>query len=277
MVSKIEIKDVRDPNEIKKFEDIQFKVWGGGVVPSHLIVAVKEVGGVVKGAYVDNELVGFVYGFIGKYKGRYCVYSHQLAVLPQYQNLGIGEKLKLEQMRWSRDNGYDLIIWTFDPARSKNAWLNIGKLGVVTNTYLVEHYGEMEDELNRGVPSDRFMVEWWIKSPWVDERPRYRYDRDLKFEYGTALSLIKDEVKIAPSTVKHLDDEYISIEIPIDFDNLGQDTQRLKRIWKLRMREAFQYYFNRGYTVIYFVRNQYMDRGIYILKRGFDPYDKSTW
>lgn len=277
MVSKIEIRDVKDPNEIKKFEDIQFKVWGGGVVPSHLIVAVKEVGGVVKGAYIDNKLVGFVYGFIGKYKGKYCIYSHQLAVLPQYQNLGIGERLKLEQMRWSIENGYDLIIWTFDPARSKNAWLNIGKLGVITNTYLVEHYGEMEDELNRGVPSDRFMVEWWIKSPWVDERPRYKYDKDLNFEYSVALSLINDGDKIVPSTVKHLDEEYVSIEIPIDFDNLGKDTQRLKRIWKLRMREAFQYYFNRGYTVIYFVRSHYMDRGVYILKRGFDPYDKSTW
>ncbi|HIE37033.1 TPA: GNAT family N-acetyltransferase [Candidatus Geothermarchaeota archaeon] len=277
MEENIEIRDVKDPNEIKRFEDIQYRVWGGGVVPSHLITAVKEVGGVVKGAYYNDKLIGFVYGFIGRYKGRYCIYSHQLAVLPQYQNMGVGEKLKNEQMRWGIENGYDLIIWTFDPARAKNAWLNIGKLGVITDTYLIDHYGEMEDELNRGVPSDRFMVEWWIKSRWIKDRMRYRYDRDLDIKYETVLSLERSSNGIYPSNVKDVNDNYISIEIPLDFDDLGGDTLKLKKMWKLRLREAFIKYFTKGYTVIYFVRGHNIDKGIYILKRGFDPNDRTTW
>ena len=180
-------------------------------------------------------------------------------------------------MRWSIENGYDLVIWTFDPARSKNAWLNIGKLGVITDTYLVDHYGVMEDELNKGVPSDRFMVEWWIKSPWIEERPKYKFDSDLKFEYKTALSLKRTDGDTMPSEINYVDTEYVAVEIPIDFDNLGERTRELKVIWKYRMREAFQYYFQRGYKVVYFVRGKLNDRGIYLLKRGFDPYDKTTW
>ncbi len=274
MSREVVVKDVTDPNEIKKFMWIQEKVWGSEITPHHIIVAIKEVGGVVKGAYIDGELVGFVYGFIGRYHGRYCIYSHQLAVLPEYQNLGIGGMLKEEQRRWALENGYDLIIWTFDPARSKNAWLNINKLGTIARTYLPNHYGEMDDELNRGVPSDRFMTEWHIDSKWIASRPRYKDIGEIgRVEYAVEVA-VKDGT-LYPHIENVEGEGYIAVEIPGDFDNLGKETLKAKVEWKLTLRRVFTELFRDGYVAIYFVRSR--GNYAYILKRGFDPDDESTW
>ena len=69
-------------------------------------------------------------------------------------------------MCWSQ--GIDLITWTFDPLEARNAWLNFGKLGAVCNTYLRNVYGNLQDGLNAGLPSDRLQVDWWIGSEWVE-------------------------------------------------------------------------------------------------------------
>ncbi len=270
----MEVRDVDDPNEIKKFMMIQERVWGSEITPHHIIVAIKEVGGVVKGAYIGDNLVGFVYGFIGRYMGRYCIYSHQLAVLPEYQNLGIGRILKEEQRKWAIENGYDLIIWTFDPARSKNAWLNINKLGTIAKVYLPNHYGEMDDDLNRGVPSDRFMTEWHIKSRWIRNRPRYRDISEIKdVEY--ILKVYRKNDTVYPSINSAAEGRYMAVEIPPDFDSLGKNTREAKIQWKLSLRKALTDLFRKGYTAIHFVKSG--ENYAYILKKRFDPNDSGTW
>ncbi len=274
MAGDVVVRDVVDPDEIRRFVDIQMRVWGSEVTPHHIIVAIKEVGGVVKGAYVDGELVGFVYGFIGRFHGKYCIYSHQLAVLPEYQDRGIGAMLKQAQREWSLENGYDLVIWTFDPARSKNAWLNINKLGTIARTYLPNHYGTMEDELNRGVPSDRFMTEWHIASPWIEKRPRKR--RISEFDDVEYLVRVEEiNGTLYPRTLEPSDSKYLAVEIPRDFDNLGEATQQAKIRWKLTLRKVFRDAFSTGYVASYFVKTG--EHYAYILTQGFDPYDESTW
>ena len=75
-----------------------------------------------------------------------------------------------------RHQGIDRITWTYDPLLSRNAHLNIARLGAVCNSYIRDAYGEMRDELNQGVPSDRFQVDWWVNSKRVlrrmSKRPR---------------------------------------------------------------------------------------------------------
>ena len=41
------------------------------------------------------------------------------------------------------------------------------RLGAVARTYLVNHYGILEDGLNNGLESDRFEVEQWLTSARV--------------------------------------------------------------------------------------------------------------
>jgi hypothetical protein len=53
---------------------------------------------------------------------------------------------------------------------SKNARLNIAKLGAVCNTYIRDYYGTLRDDLNRGLATDRFQVDWWIASRRIETR-----------------------------------------------------------------------------------------------------------
>ena len=62
------IKIIDSPEEMTAVEELQRAVWHGSetdVVPAHMFIAAIHNGGLVIGAYVDNQLIGFVFGFPG--------------------------------------------------------------------------------------------------------------------------------------------------------------------------------------------------------------------
>jgi predicted GNAT superfamily acetyltransferase len=268
----VEIRELHDPEEVKKLEEIQRLAWGGEeiVVPHHIMIAAREVGGILLGAYHNSRIIGYVFGFPGEFKGFRCMYSHQLAVIPEYQNYGIGSLLKLKQREHALSKGYRLIVWTYDPLRSKNAMLNVNKLGTITDTYLINHYGPLTDALNRGIDTDRFMVEWWIDSGWYYRRIRYKYIEDTGLQYCIQIKAEKRNREVKPLINKKCISEYIGIEIPTDIDNVGEDVLSLKRRWREVTREAFISLFENGYKVFgYYLYRKYPFKGIYMLKKNF--------
>ena len=64
--------------------------------------------------------------------------------------------------------GIELIEWTFDPLEIKNAYLNIEKLGAIVRRYNINQYGITSSPLQGGLPSDRLIAEWWLKSKRVE-------------------------------------------------------------------------------------------------------------
>jgi predicted GNAT superfamily acetyltransferase len=62
--------------------------------------------------------------------------------------------------------------WTFDPLEIKNAYLNIEKLGAIARRYNVNQYGITSSPLQGGLPSDRLVAEWWLKSNRVESLVR---------------------------------------------------------------------------------------------------------
>jgi predicted GNAT superfamily acetyltransferase len=64
--------------------------------------------------------------------------------------------------------GIELIEWTFDPLEIKNAYLNIEKLGAIARRYNINQYGITSSPLQGGLPSDRLIAEWWLKSKRVE-------------------------------------------------------------------------------------------------------------
>ena len=176
------IRSLKTIDEFHAAEDLQRVAWGSDeldIVPLHLLLTAAKNGGVVLGAFAQDQLVGFVFGFLGtsdRYgpeapaavKLKHC--SHQLGVLPEWQSRGVGYALKVAQREAVRAQNLRLITWTFDPLESKNAHLNITKLGAVCNTYLRDYYGELHDDLNRGLATDRFQVDWWIAARRTEVR-----------------------------------------------------------------------------------------------------------
>ena len=64
-----------------------------------------------------------------------------LAVREPYRNLDLGHKLKLAQRERALAMRVPEMTWTFDPLQSRNAHLNFGKLGVVSDIYKIDFYG----------------------------------------------------------------------------------------------------------------------------------------
>jgi predicted GNAT superfamily acetyltransferase len=170
------------PTDLNALEQLQQKVWGCSaqeIVPAHLMQAHQHHGACVLEARLAGELVGLLYAFPGP-PGSDYLYSHLAAIAPEVQGQGYGRKLKFAQASWARERGYRRIVWTFDPLQASNARLNIGRLGAVCNRYLVDYYGELDDELNRGVATDRFEVDWWL-----GEVTRGKVTETVTFELGT--------------------------------------------------------------------------------------------
>ncbi len=139
------------------------------MIPSHLLQAHLHHGGCLLGAFSGTQLVGLIYGFAGPAQSNYLL-SHLAAVHPSWQGQGLGQRLKMAQAEWARQRGFQRILWTFDPMQPANARLNIAKLGAVCRHYREDYYGPLDDDLNRGIPTDRLEVEWWL-SP-IQRRPQ---------------------------------------------------------------------------------------------------------
>lgn len=146
---------------------LQKEVWNftdAELVPLRMFVVADKVGGQVMGAFSGKEMVGFALSVPGTRSGHIYLHSHMLAVRKDHRNGGLGRRLKLLQRDEALSRGIELIEWTFDPLEIKNAYLNIEKLGAVVRRYNINQYGITSSPLQGGLPSDRLIAEWWLKS-----------------------------------------------------------------------------------------------------------------
>jgi predicted GNAT superfamily acetyltransferase len=160
----MEIRPLTQLEHFAQAERLQREVWGCPdveIVPAHLLRAQALHGGCVLGGWLEQRLVALVYGFpcASDY-----LYSHLAAVGREVQGQGLGERIKRAQADWARERDYRRVVWTFDPLQVANARLNLNKLGAVASRYLVNYYGPLDDELNAGVDTDRFEVDWWLEA-----------------------------------------------------------------------------------------------------------------
>ena len=115
----------------------------------------------------QGSLVGFVTSLPAWHGVNRFYHSLSLGVLRAHENRGLGKALKIAQRREALRAGIDLIEWTFDPLRAKNAYLNIVRLGAIARFYRPDYYGQVESRLQKGLASDRLIVEWRLRSTRV--------------------------------------------------------------------------------------------------------------
>jgi predicted GNAT superfamily acetyltransferase len=92
-----------------------------------------------------------------------------VGVIDEYQNRGVGRLLKLAQREDALERGINLIEWTFDPLHLKNAHFNIERLGAIVRHYIPNLYGRTSSPLHAGLPTDRLVAEWWVRSQRVED------------------------------------------------------------------------------------------------------------
>jgi predicted GNAT superfamily acetyltransferase len=192
----------------------------------------------------------------------------------------LGFALKRAQWQFVRNQGGERICWTYDPLLSRNANLNIAKLGAICNTNIPDYYGEMRDGLNAGLPSDRFRVDWWVNTARVEKRLSRTSRRRLDLaQYPSAeaklINPVHEWIAAFPAppadvtSIPNRQSGLLLVEIPADFQALRTANPPLALNWRIHSRQVFQACFARGYIVTDFVFEPgNPPRSFYILSHG---------
>ena len=186
----IVVRNCQALDEMRACVALQKEVWGFTdieLVPQRMFVVAEKIGGQVIGAFEATEMIGFALAIPGCRSGHVYLHSHMLAVRSEYRNAGVGRRIKLFQREDAIGRGFQLIEWTFDPLEIKNAYLNIEKLGAIARRYNVNQYGITSSPLQGGLPSDRLVAEWWLKSNRVQSL--LRTGKAVEFETQKTVSV----------------------------------------------------------------------------------------
>jgi predicted GNAT superfamily acetyltransferase len=203
----------------------------------HLIVS-RLAGGWILGAFraASGELVGFVHHLVAVRGAEIIGYSHMMAVSAEYQNRGLGARLKWAQRERALAEGRSFILWTFEPMQSRNAHFNLNRLGVVIRSYSVNFYGwdagteAFADGEQFNLDSDRLIAQWELRTPRVEQRARGERATQAAAPVAT-------------------------IEIPTDWNKLRREDGRAAQSELLRVRSEFQTHFAAGLVCAGFERN----------------------
>ena len=226
----VQIRRARGVEDYQKIVELEKQVWGYAdpadlaAVPI-LMIANRFGGAVLVAEDPAQRLIGFAMANLGRRsQEKLFWWSHMTAVAQEYQNRGVGLRLKLRQREEALAEGIDEIHWTFDPLQALNAHFNLHKLGVIVREYEENVYGHSTSRLHQGLPTDRFVAEWSLKA----ER------------------------------AKSTGSDRVLLEIPANVNELRRTDILSAKAWQDRIREACQSYFAAGYVVTDFVEGHYI-------------------
>jgi predicted GNAT superfamily acetyltransferase len=200
----------------------------------HLIVS-RQAGGWTLGAFVGETLVGFVHTLAAvRDRNEVFGYSHMMAVDPEYQNKGVGARLKWSQRERALQEGKNFIKWTWDPMQARNAHFNLNRLGVTASTYAENFYGtdyvtsptltgigSGESNPGPGIDSDRLFAHWQLQLPRVIELADGSRGQD-----GSGSNMAAQP--------------QATIQIPTDWTRLCKEDPSQAKREQLRVRQEFQ-------------------------------------
>jgi predicted GNAT superfamily acetyltransferase len=267
----ITICPVDDVESCSHFQELERLVWDTepiDVVPNHILLTLVKNGGTLLGAFASDGpaetggMVGGALSWLGvgidpadpNSGPRLKVCSHMLGVLPAWQRHRVGLRLKLAQREAVLAQGLtDWITWTYDPLFRANALLNIHRLGATTATYIRNMYGELNDGINAGVPSDRCQVDWRLNSSHVlreiePRRPTPTWDLSTMHILPTRSSRQGD---LQPAEAPLLlDGRPIAVPLPDDISAIRRSDRELSLAWRYYMRTVLEESFGAGYTLV---------------------------
>lgn len=168
----ISVRTITEVSDLREAVRLQKVIWGFEdleLLPVRMFVVANKVGGQTMAAFDGDKMVGFLIAVPGiKTDGTNYLHSNMMGVLAEYRNLGVGRQLKLAQRDEALERGVDMIEWTFDPLELKNAFFNMQRLGAVVERYVLNQYGITSSQLHGGLPTDRCIASWHLRSERVE-------------------------------------------------------------------------------------------------------------
>lgn len=254
MVAEVEIRKCQGLDELKACVAMQKEVWNFSdedLIPLRMFVVAQKIGGQVIGSFLNGELIGFALSIPGSRSGHPYLHSHMLAVRESHRNSGLGRRMKLAQRDDAIARGIDLMEWTFDPLEIKNAYLNLEKLGAIARRYTVNQYGITSSPLQGGLPTDRLVAEWWLRSKRVEHLLR-----NGVVPNATAATVVDVPVEI------------------YQWKATPAQRERAREV-QLRNREKLLTAFSQGLAVLGYERDQ-KGNGRFVLGRWDEPWSYAS-
>lgn len=221
----IKIRECLTVDELDRCVKLQRDVFGLPdleISPRRHLIVSQQAGGWTLGAFTsDGKLTGFVHHLIAvRATDEIFGYSHMMAIDREYQNQGIGARLKWAQRQRALAEGRSFIKWTWDPMQSRNAHFNLNRLGVVVRSYAENFYGtdygaEPSGSDLPGLDSDRLFANWELNSKRVKQLAQ-----------GGAVETQADVIA--------------TVEIPADWSSLVKTNPQQARAEQSRVRAEFQ-------------------------------------
>ncbi|MGH2410094.1 MAG: hypothetical protein ACRDGS_06940, partial [Chloroflexota bacterium] len=269
-------------------------VWPGArfeTMPVHALVTHLRYGGLLLAARDGaGEMIGILLGFPGLKDGKVIHCSHLLGVLPEWRGRDVGFSMKHRQRDFVLAQDLDLVVWTFDPLETRNARLNIARLGGIVREYSPNLYGVGQDGLNQGLETDRFTISWYIRHPSVVDRlaGRTPAPSPAALLAGGGPLLTRTMARGGPSPYPSLEEvrsrtdaPLALVEAPANFQMLKSIDSEAARAWREGLRDLFLPLFAQGYAVIHALRapNDALSARCYYLVGLADPYlaGRLTW
>ncbi|GAB5490023.1 MAG: hypothetical protein Phog2KO_02380 [Phototrophicaceae bacterium] len=275
-MTEINIRTLHSAEEMATAVDLQRVYWGDNMadlVPDHMLLSISRYGGHIHAAYDGDKIVGLLIGFLGAdidprnnadAPSQLYVMSKRMVVLPEYRGQKIGEQLKQAQRRFAQEHNIQLVLWTFDPLLSRNAYLNLHKLGATGQKYEKDYFGTSAN--NPVLSADRLQVNWWVNHPSLENPTSVNL---IDTPIVNPVSLNGDGLLI-PNDFNLPDSEIVRLEIPMEFVPLERLDPDLGQKWRDFIRYAFPELLQSGYLASDFARVE--NRVFYIFTQDDGTY-----
>ncbi len=243
------IRDLVSHEDRSQCVALQDATWGRDFterVPAAILQVGPKIGGVTAGAFTpDGRLIGFVFGLTGIRNGQLVHWSDMLAVVPELRGTSVGTQLKAWQRAKCEALGVRVMYWTFDPLVSRNAHLNLNKLGARVDEFVANMYGVTDSTQMGALPTDRFVAAWDLDDALISRRLATRASAVSQL----ALAPVVAGGPTAPPPVVWPEDGTVRVLVPRDFPALLEHDAAAAAAYRAHSQRAFTYYFALGYQI----------------------------
>ena len=185
-----------------------------------------------------------------------------MAVAAEYQNKGVGARLKWSQRERALQEGKRYIKWTWDPMQARNAYFNLNRLGVVVTSYAENFYGTdyvtsptlqpAETAATApGIDSDRLFADWHLDSRRVVQLAKTSSVASADAAGPAGSQRVDPQTELRPNA---------TIDIPTDWTKLCKENPVQAKLEQLRVRGEFQDAFAAGLVAARFERSAVQPR-----------------
>jgi len=242
------------------------------VIPAHVLVALHRAGATILGAINDADptpqLLGCLVDVVSLSEHVPARLTLFCGVVPSRRKEGVGYHLRIEERRQLMKRDVAVVRWAVDPLSGSGMSFSLNKLGGVGVRYERDLYGALDSRTDRGMATDRVVMEWWLDAPRVCGRiDRRRAPHHLRLGLDAMELLTKTRLDEAGNRrlvgpIREPHGDVVLLEVPVSTESLENP---VRREWRLGLRDILESLFAEHFLLSGFVHEA--GRSFHLMER----------